>query len=86
MDLIRKLLMKLMKQKGFALTVPLIIIGVLALVGVGTALYTKTQDGPIEEEMEEAIEDTLETTLGLPNDALDGKIDLTPGSSEKTRT
>lgn len=75
-----------LKQQGLALLIPLIAITAFAVIGIGAAIITKQQDGPIEEMAEDALEEELEDSLGLPDDSLEGKIDLTPGSKEKMRT
>lgn len=63
--------------------VGLILVTLFAVVGIGAALYSRHNDGPIEEQSEVLIEDTLEEELNLPDGSLKGKIDLTPGSPEK---
>jgi hypothetical protein len=60
----------------------LALITLFAVVGLGVAIYTKTHDGAVEEVAEELIEDQIEEALGLPEDTLEGKIDLTPTSKE----
>jgi hypothetical protein len=58
----------------------LVLITVFAVIGIGAAWYTKTQDGPVEEVAEELMEDQIEGALNLPHGAID--IDLTPSSKE----
>lgn len=77
--------MRYFKQKGLALIIPLIAIAAFAVIGIGAAIITKQSDGEIEEMAEDALEEELEDSLGLPDDSLEGKIDLTPGSPEKLR-
>lgn len=49
-----------------------VIVGIAAAVGIGTAIVTKTNDGPIEQ----AAESIIEAELNLPK----GSVDLTPNS------
>lgn len=63
--------MKLFKQKGFAVLVPLIIVAVVGVIGYSAHLITKKDDGPVEEMAEAYIKQET------------GKdIDLTPESEE----
>ncbi len=58
------------------------IIAVVAFAGWITFKITKQADHPVEEMAETIIENHLEDLLGLDDDALDGIIDLSPGSDE----
>lgn len=68
-------------EKG-SILIPALLILIFAGIGAGAAIYTKQKDGKIEEAMEKNIEDEIEEVFDLPDDALKGKIDLTPGSKE----
>lgn len=60
-----------MKQKGFAVLVPLIIVAVVGVIGYSAHLITKKDDGMVEELSEEYIKEQT------------GKdYDLTPDSKE----
>lgn len=62
--------------------IPIVVIVVMAAIGIGASLYTKKDDGQIEEFAENVIEDELEDVLHLPEGSEKGKIDLTPNSKE----
>lgn len=62
--------------------IPIVVIVVMAAIGSGASLYTKKDDGQIEEFAENVIEDELEDVLHLPEGSEKGKIDLTPNSKE----
>lgn len=53
----------------------ILIVVIAAVIGIGSSIYLKSDDGYIEEMAEEAIEQSMK----LPR----GSIDLTPGSPEK---
>lgn len=55
-------------------------LAILAAIGIATRYITKTPDGPVEEAMEEQIEDMIEGHFGLPDGSL--HIDLSPGTDE----
>lgn len=61
----------------------LAVVAALALIGIAARYITKQPDGPLEEQMEEHAENLIENHLGLDDEALDGLIDLSPGSPEK---
>jgi hypothetical protein len=54
---------------------------VLGIVGIVSTKYLGP-DNPVEEEVEELIEDEVEIALKLPPESLHGKIDLTPKSNQ----
>lgn len=54
---------------------------ILAAIGIISARYLGN-DNPVEEKIEELIEDGLEFTFQLPPDSLLDTIDLTPRSPE----
>lgn len=63
----------------------LILLGVVigsAIIGISARYWTKQQDSTVEELSEAFIEGQIEKALDLKEDALDGKIDLSPGSPE----
>lgn len=60
--------------------VALALITLFAVIGIGAALYTKTNDGAVEEAAEELMEDQIEIALNLPPESL--HVDLTPSSKE----
>ena len=70
-----------MKIKDAGITIFLVILAVAA-AGYFAAKATKKNDGFIEEAAESFIENKLEDFFDLDSDALDGLIDLTPGSPE----
>lgn len=74
---IKDKIMQMLKVKGFALLLPLVIIGVVASVGFGAHYITKKDDGPVEEAAEEIIEDQIEESFGTH-----AHVDLSPGSKE----
>lgn len=55
---------------------------IAAVIGISTRYITKVDDSPVEEITEDFIESQVEKALDLKKDALDGKIDLSPGSKE----
>lgn len=64
------------------MSIPLILITLFAVIGITSAIITKQKDGPIEEMSERVIEEETEKLLWLPDDSLEGRIDLTPMSKE----
>ncbi len=48
----------------------------IIIVGIGSAVYTQKNDGPVEE----ACETIIEKELNLP----DGTVDLTPDGTNKS--
>lgn len=54
---------------------PIVIVVVAAVIGIGAAIITKTDDGPIEQ----AAEEVIDYELGLPP----GAIDLTKPAKKK---
>ena len=70
--------------KGFVgpLMIGIIFIVAMGAVGYGAAKLVKKEDGMVEEAAEAAIEDVAEDLIGLPDGALEGKVDLTPSSKE----
>ncbi len=56
--------------------VTIIIVVVAAVIGLGSAIYTHKNDGPVEE----VCETIIEKELNLP----DGTVDLTPDVSKTT--
>ncbi len=76
-------LLRGLKMKVYEIASILIVVGLLAAAGIGAFVITKKHDGPIEEFVEDKIEDTIEEALNLPDNALDGKIDLSITSPEK---
>lgn len=55
---------------------------IAAVIGISSRYITKQNDSPVEEITEDFIETQIEKALDLKEDALDGKIDLSPGSKE----
>jgi hypothetical protein len=51
---------------------PWIVAGLAAVIGIGAAVVSKSDDGPIEQ----AAEEVIEAELNLPK----GSVDLTPKS------
>lgn len=70
------------KMKG-GILFPLVFCLSLVMVGMGAHYIYKKDDSALEEKSEQMLEDELECMMGLPDDALDGTIDLTPSSPEK---
>lgn len=69
-----------MKAKDLGMTALCFIAALFVVLGVGSALFTKKDDGPIEELSEEAIEYATKEIMQSPNGF---DVDLTPNSPEK---
>lgn len=63
----------------------IIIIVSCALVACTMVFFTKKDDTPVEEVLEEVVEDMIELELQLPPNTLEGKIDFTPSSKEEEK-
>ena len=78
----KELFKMILRDGGASFAVALLL---LAAIGFGTSVFLKKDDGHIEEMAESIIEDTIEDFLELPEDSLQGKIDLTPSSEESKK-
>jgi hypothetical protein len=68
----------IMRDMGITIGVAIIVAAIV--VGIGSKVLTKEDDGPIEEIAEDVLENQLEKLLGLQENTLG--IDLSPGSDE----
>lgn len=58
-------------------------VGLCLAIGYGVSKYHGKDDGHIEEASESVAEDLAEHALGLENNELKGKFDVTPNTPEK---
>lgn len=57
-------------------------VGLCLAIGFGVSKYQGKDDGSVEEMAETAAEDMAEAALGLENNELKGKFDVTPKTPE----
>lgn len=65
------------------MTLPIALVTIFCVVGIVASLIAKRSDSPVEELSEQVIEQELEMILDLPDNSLDGKIDISYKTPEK---
>lgn len=84
MNMIKLFLSQMTKghKMGMAIAIGIALLALSAGI-INAKFIAKQDDSAVEEALEEIAEDATETALGLPDDALKGKFDITPSSKEK---